>query len=113
VVAAVNEEIMMANSIKLRAKASKGKVTVKALINHPMETGLRKDQKTGKLIPAHHIQEIVAKAGDKTVMQAVWGGAISTNPYLSFMFSGAKGDTLTISWVDNKGETDSESVSVS
>jgi sulfur-oxidizing protein SoxZ len=102
----------MANSIKLRAKASKGIVTVKALINHPMETGLRKDQKTGKLIPAHHIQELTAKSGDKTVLDAVWGGAISTNPYLSFMYSGAKGDSLTISWVDNQGNSDSETASV-
>lgn len=97
----------MAKSIKVKAKAKKGIVTVKALMNHPMETGLRKDKKTGKLIAAHHIQEIVAKAGDKTVMDAVWGGAISKNPYLSFKFSGAKGDSLTLSWIDNKGNSDS------
>jgi len=97
----------MAKSIKLRAKAKKGTVTVKALMNHPMETGLRKDKKTGKLIPAHHIQEVTAKAGDKTVLEAAWGGAISKNPYLSFKFSGAKGDSLTLSWVDNKGNSDS------
>ncbi|OOZ39563.1 thiosulfate oxidation carrier complex protein SoxZ, partial [Solemya pervernicosa gill symbiont] len=30
------------------------------------------------------------------------------NPYLSFKFKGAaKGDKLTISWVDNKGGSDS------
>ena len=102
----------MAKSIKIRAKESKGVVTVKALMNHPMETGLRKDKKTGKLIPAHHINEVVAKAGDKTVMDAVWGGAISKNPYLSFKYSGNKGDTLTLSWVDNKGNSDSETSKV-
>ncbi|MBT7047566.1 MAG: thiosulfate oxidation carrier complex protein SoxZ, partial [Gammaproteobacteria bacterium] len=37
----------MAKSIKLRAKSKKGVVTVKCLMNHPMETGLRKDKKTG------------------------------------------------------------------
>lgn len=103
----------MAKSIKLRAKASKGIVTVKALMNHPMETGLRKDKKTGKLIPAHHIQEVMARAGDTPVMSAVWGGAISKNPYLSFEYKGAKGDSLTVSWVDNKGESDSETTQVS
>jgi sulfur-oxidizing protein SoxZ len=97
----------MAKSIKLRAKAKNGIVTVKALMNHPMETGLRKDKKTGKLIPAHHIQEVMAKSGDSTVMNAVWGGAISKNPYLSFKYQGAKGDSLTLSWVDNKGGSDS------
>jgi sulfur-oxidizing protein SoxZ len=103
----------MAKSIKIRAKESKGVVTVKALMNHPMETGLRKDKKTGKLIPAHHINEVVAKAGDKTVMDAVWGGAISKNPYLSFKYSGSKGDTLTLSWIDNKGNSDSATSKVS
>ena len=102
----------MAKSIKIRAKEKGGVVTVKALMNHPMETGLRKDKKTGKLIPAHHIQEVTAKAGDNTVMSAVWGGAISKNPYLSFKYSGAKGDALTLSWVDNKGNSDSMTASV-
>lgn len=103
----------MANSIKIRAKAKKGVVTVKALMSHPMETGIRKDQKTGKLIPAHHIQEVTGKAGDKTVLSAVWGGAISTNPYLSFMYSGAKGESFTLSWVDNLGNSDSKTTTVS
>ncbi len=97
----------MAKSIKVRAKERKGVVTVKALMNHPMETGLRKDKKTGKVIPAHHIQEVMAKANDKTVLEAVWGGAISKNPYLSFKYMGAKGDSLTLSWVDNQGQSDS------
>ena len=97
----------MAKSIKLRAKSKKGVVTVKCLMNHPMETGLRKDKKTGKMIPAHHIQEVVAKAGDKTVLDAVWGGAISKNPYLSFKYNGEKGESITLSWADNKGNSDS------
>jgi len=102
----------MAKSIKLRAKAKKGIVTLKALINHPMETGLRKNKKTGKLIPAHHIQEVTVKSGDKTVMHANWGGAISKNPYLSFKFSGSKGDSVTLSWVDNLGNSDSKTATV-
>lgn len=98
----------MAKSIKLRAKAKDGVATVKALISHPMETGLRKDKKTGKPIPAEFIQEVVAESGGKTVLSAQWGSAISKNPFLSFKFSGAKsGDSIKISWVDNKGNSDS------
>ncbi len=102
----------MAKSIKLRAKAKNGIVTLKALINHPMETGLRKNKKTGKLIPAHHIQEVTVKSGGKTVMSANWGGAVSKNPYLSFKFSGSKGDSVTLSWVDNLGNSDSKTATV-
>jgi len=102
----------MAKSIKVRAKARKGVVTVKALMNHPMETGLRKNQKTGKNFPAHFIQEVTAKSGDKAVMEALWSGGISKNPYLSFKYSGNKGDALSVSWVDNQGNSDSVDTTV-
>jgi sulfur-oxidizing protein SoxZ len=98
----------MAKSIKLRAKASGDVVEVKALISHPMETGLRKDKKTGEVIPAHFIQEVTAEHGGKNVLTAHWGGTVSKNPYLSFKFKGGKkGDVVKLSWTDNKGESDS------
>lgn len=98
---------MAKSSIKVRAKAKGDEVTVKALISHPMETGLRKDKKTGAAIPAHFIQEVKADYAGNTVLTAYWGGGISKNPYLSFKFSGKAGETLKLTWLDNKGETDS------
>lgn len=98
----------MANTIKARAKVSGDTTTVKALFTHPMETGLRKDKKTGKKIPAHFIQEVTCTHNGENVLTALWGPAISKNPYLSFKFKGAKsGDTVTLSWADNKGGSDS------
>ena len=98
----------MAKSIKIRAKLKGDKTTVKCLMTHVMETGLRKDKKTGKLIPAHFINEVIAEHGGKTVMTANWSGGISKNPYLSFGFTGgAKGDEVKISWKDNQGGSDS------
>jgi sulfur-oxidizing protein SoxZ len=95
-------------SIKIRAKAQDGVTTVKTLISHKMESGQRKDSKTGEKIPAHHITEVVAEHNGKQVMNANWGPAISQNPYLSFKFKGAAaGDTIKISWVDNMGKGDS------
>ena len=104
----------MAKSIKIRAKLSGDTTTVKCLITHPMETGLRKDKKTGKPIPAHFIQEVTCEHNGNNVLTALWGAAISKNPYLSFKFKGAKaGDTLKLSWVDNKGESDSTETKIS
>jgi sulfur-oxidizing protein SoxZ len=101
-------------SIKVRAKLEGDETTVKALIQHPMETGQVKDKKTGQLIPAHFIQEVTCDVNGSTVMTALWGAAVSKNPYLSFKFKGAKvGDTLKMSWVDNKGESDSIETKVS
>ena len=102
----------MATKTKIRAKERDGIVTAKVLMTHPMETGQRKNKKTGKKIPAHFIQEVSATAGDKKVMEAYWGPAISKNPYMSFKYKGSKGDMLMISWIDNKGDSDSDTVKV-
>jgi sulfur-oxidizing protein SoxZ len=45
-------------------------------------------------------------------MEAYWGPAISKNPYMSFKYKGSKGDMLMISWIDNKGDSDSDTVKV-
>jgi sulfur-oxidizing protein SoxZ len=98
------------SNIKIRAKASNGVTTVKSLMSHEMETGLRKDKKTGEPIPAHFIQEVTAKWKDQVVMTALWSGGVSKNPYLSFKFNGGEaGDPIEITWVDNKGETETAS----
>lgn len=97
------------SDIKVRAKLAGDETTVKCLINHPMETGLRKDSKTNEPIPAHFIQEVVCKWKDQVVMTAFWSGGISKNPYLSFKFKGgAVGDKVQVSWKDNKGASQSE-----
>lgn len=98
----------MASTIKIRARMKGNSCEVKSLIKHKMETGLRKDKKTGKVIPAHFIQEVTCEHNGKSVMSANWGTAISANPYLAFSFTGAKkGDTIKLSWVDNMGKSDS------
>ena len=103
----------MAKSIKIRAKVKKGVATVKCLINHPMETGLRKDSKTGEKIPAHHITEVTAEHNGNVVFTANWGGAISKNPYLSFKFKGgASGDKIKVTWVDNMGKGDNAEAAI-
>ena len=56
----------MAKAWKVRAREAGGVTTVKALITHPMETGLRKDKKTGKKIPAHFIQNLSVEHNGKS-----------------------------------------------
>lgn len=100
-------------SIKIRAKAKDGVTTVKTLMSHPMETGTRKDSKTGKNIPAHFITEVTAEHNGNKIMTANWSGGISKNPYMSFRFKdGAAGDTIRISWVDNQGKSDSDEATI-
>lgn len=94
-------------AIKCKAKASGDTVEVKMLMKHSMETGLRKDSKTGELIPAHHVTEVSCMHNGNEIFHCNMGPAVSKNPYLAFTVSGpAAGDMLTISAVDNKGGTD-------
>ena len=94
----------MADPMRIRAQAAGGNATVRVLMAHEMETGQRKDS-TGKVVPAHFIQEVTAVHNGKTVLMAEWGPAVSKNPYLQFQFSGAKaGEKVTVTWTDNKGD---------
>ena len=94
----------MADPMRIRAKLEGDKAVVRVLMAHEMETGQRKDS-TGKVVPAHFIQSVLATHNGKTVLSAQWGPAISKNPYLQFQFAGAKaGDKVAITWTDNKGD---------
>ena len=97
----------MADPMKIRATLKGDTVDVRVLMNHPMETGQRKDA-AGKVIPLHFIQEVAVKLNGRTVIDAQVSQAVSRNPVFSFRVKGAKaGDRLEISWLDNKGERNS------
>jgi sulfur-oxidizing protein SoxZ len=103
----------MAEPMKIRATMAGDSADVKVLMNHPMETGQRKDAKTGQLIPAHFIQTVTAQVSGKTVLEAQWSQAISKNPFLGFKVKGAKaGDKVTVSWTDNKGDKNSADATI-
>ena len=105
---------MASKSIKLKAKAENGETTVKVLIKHPMETGRRKDKESGELVPSHYIEEITCSYQGEPVMTAEWGPTISKNPFLSFTFTGgAAGETIELSWKDNKGDGETSSATIS
>ncbi len=97
------------SSIKIRMKQQDGNTQIRVLISHPMETGRNKDLKSGKLIPAHFIQELTVKHNDKVVVSGNIGAGVSKDPYFAFMLKGGKvGDKVTISWRDNLGNMDNE-----
>ena len=92
-------------NMRMSAKLKDGITEVKMVINHPMETGRKKDD-FGALIPQHFIQQLSVMLNGKTVLEAQWGTGIAKNPYLTFRLKGAKvGDKLETNWLDNLGET--------
>lgn len=103
----------MADPMRIRAQASGDKTTVRVLMSHEMETGLRKDA-SGKVIPAWFIQELSASLNGKVVMTSQFGPSVSKNPFLQFTVKGAKaGDKVAVTWTDNKGEKRTDEATVS
>lgn len=101
------------SSIRARVTLKDHTAEVKVLIQHPMETGLVKDNRSGQFIPAHFIKDIQCLHNGDVVLQGDWGIAISKNPYLSFEIDNAKvGDKITIAWNDNLGQSDNKVITI-
>ncbi|HEY1362479.1 MAG TPA: thiosulfate oxidation carrier complex protein SoxZ [Xanthobacteraceae bacterium] len=97
----------MPSTIRVRAVASAEATEVQSLIQHPMDSGFVKDAK-GELIPPHYVEVVQFEHAGRVVFTAFWGPAVAKDPYLKFSFKGGqKGDELKVSWIDNKGATDS------
>ena len=72
-----------------------------------METGRRKDEATGTLVPAHFITELRVELNGQPVMQGLLSTAVSRNPYFLFRLNQAKPcDCIRVRWVDNLGQKD-------
>jgi sulfur-oxidizing protein SoxZ len=103
----------MADPMRIRAQAAGDKATVRVLMSHEMETGLRKDS-AGKVIPAWFIQDVAATHNGKAVLTAQWGPSVSKNPFLQFNIKGAKaGDKVAVTWTDNRGDKRTDEATVS
>lgn len=92
--------------VKVPKTAKAGQVVqIKTLISHKMETGLRKDKKTGELIPQNIITSFVATFNGKTVFEAKPAAAISANPYISFYLKVPGTGDLEMTWKDTTGKS--------
>ena len=92
----------MAGPMKMRATLGSGYTDVRVLMTHPMAT---EQQTKGQ---PHFIQNLTVKQNGKTVVEGQISQAVSRNPVFTFRLKGgAKGDKIQVSWLDNRGETNS------
>ena len=99
--------------IKIRFKPQGAHTLVRLLIEHPMETGRRRDPATDKLAPANFITEIRVELNGQNIIKGLLSTAVSKDPYFSFRLNQAKpGDLLRVTWVDNLGQSDSAEVRI-
>lgn len=102
----------MTTATRIRASFKDGITELRMLMNHPMESGLRKDG-DGNPVPAHFITEVSVRHRGRTVLTAAFGPSIARNPYLALSFGGgAVGDDIEVSWRDSRGDTRSDTVAI-
>ncbi len=103
----------MARDIRIKTRKTGGATEILAMVNHPMETGRRKNKKTGKLIPAHYVEKMNVELNGKLVASANLGAAVSKRPMVGVRVTTAKsGDTVKVTWRDNKKESGSKTATV-
>ena len=90
--------------VKVPKKAKAGEVvTIKSLISHPMETGQRKDKKTGELIPRKIINRFKVTYNGEMVVDFTIEPAVSANPYFQFDMKVPEAGTVRFEWTDDDG----------
>ncbi|MEM6489219.1 MAG: thiosulfate oxidation carrier complex protein SoxZ [Pseudomonadota bacterium] len=95
--------------VRVPKKASAGDtITIKTLISHPMESGQRKDKKTGELIPQRIINHFTVRFNGEVVFDAEIEPAVSANPYFSFDMIVPESGTVAFEWVDDDGSVYTE-----
>ena len=95
----------MSIRIRMRGKVRNGVADIKALIKHPMESGRRKNKKTGKNYPAKFIDLVEVTINGTKAVEGQWSGAVSANPYMAVKVKANKGDEVVLTVHDNTGET--------
>ena len=98
--------------ISVPKTAAKGEIVeIKTLIQHPMETGVRRDL-DGKVIPVHIIERFVCTYNGEVVFRADFHPSIAANPYLTFRTVATESGRLEFVWHDDDGSVYRESAEI-
>lgn len=94
--------------INLPASVRRGEVIeIRTLINHPMETGYRRDS-GGELQPRDIIRRFSCRYEGELVFSAELHAAIAANPYLAFHTVAVASGLLSFTWEGDNGFSQTE-----
>jgi len=95
---------MMLGRLQVPPSVKKGEVfEVRVLVQHPMETGFRRDVNGGQ-IPVNVVDKLSARIGGREVFRAELGTGIAANPYIVFTAVADASGTVEVEWSDDRGE---------
>lgn len=95
--------------INLPVSVRRGEVIeIRTLINHPMETGYRRDG-DGTLQPRDIIRRFTCRYDGEVVFSAELHAAIAANPYIAFHTVAVDSGLLSFTWEGDNGFSQTES----
>jgi sulfur-oxidizing protein SoxZ len=92
---------MALSRIQLPPEARRGEaVEVRVLIQHPMETGFRRNLE-GKRVARNVLHSLACRYNGVEVFRATLSSGIAANPMLRFFFRAEKSGELEFWWLDD------------
>lgn len=102
----------MTARLQVPRQARRGEVLeIRIAIQHPMETGFRRDA-SGREIPKNVINRISCRYNGVEVFRGLLGSGIAANPYLDFFTVADASGELVLDWIDDAGNAGSERASI-
>ncbi len=90
--------------LQLPPTARRGEaVEVRLLIQHPMESGFRREA-DGRAVPMNVVNTLVCRYAGREVLRAELGSGVSANPYFAFWLRAESSGEVAVEWVDDAGE---------
>jgi sulfur-oxidizing protein SoxZ len=98
--------------INVPATAARGSIIeIKALIQHPMETGYRPGP-NGRLLPRDILRSFVCTYNGLEVFRADLHPAVSANPFISFSTVAVESGTIAFTWTGDNGFAQTETATI-
>jgi sulfur-oxidizing protein SoxY len=97
--------------VRVPEKLAPGKPgEVRAMVRHPMETGLRRDA-AGKTIPQRIVRSFTAAIDGVPVLEVELFRAVAANPYFAFSIAPRTSGEMTFTWTEDTGRSATASAS--
>jgi sulfur-oxidizing protein SoxZ len=98
--------------VRVPERAKPGEVVeIRAMIEHPMESGFRLDN-VGKQIPRHIVETFTCSYDGREVFRVKLHPAVSTNPYFVFYTIATRTGDFVFTWTDDRGNVATHTASM-
>ena len=100
----------MLGRVQVPPQVKKGETfEIRVLVQHPMETGYRRDL-NGDSIPLNIVDKLVCRIAGREVFRAELGSGMAANPYIAFYAVAEQSGPVEVEWTDDRGARGKASV---